>query len=435
MKISGRTAMLIDKYGYKFKEFVCLKEGKENFEQPHVIAADPPMKIPGGIERLVEAFKKSKEVPIGKEVDSKAGGEKDVTMKAKKLFIVGGAVRDYLLGHTPHNYNLATDAHPEEVVRICMHSRPPIQVVKHNQKSGVVRVAVDGEQYDIETMRLPTATNPEGEITFTADPKDDSVRRDVTVNALYYEPSSKKIYDYAGGLRHLKDGTIKFIGNAEDKLKEDGMRKYRYARMLNKVPGAKPDAETKEAIGKHVDSSEDLPPDKIRDEFWRGMEDLHSDPVKYLQTYQDLGLLKTVFPKLELTMDFPDCKTCKSRPIVLASLLKNNKPEKLVSRLRELKYNDREIKDAVFLINLLLFKPEYVYDFKKEMLTTNLTKRQILDWAKINHLDMDMIEKLVGHKFTVNPSDIMSKEGLSGDNLKNKVRRMEMQAFMKSMRS
>lgn len=431
--------MLIEKHGYKFSEFVCFKEGKENFDQPHVISADPPMKLPGGIERLVEAFKKSKEVPIGKEVDAKAGGEKDVTLKAKKLFIVGGAVRDYLLGHTPSNYDLATDAHPDEVERIAMHARPPIQVVKKDPKQGIVRVAVDGETYDIETMRLPTS-GPEQHTTFTADPKDDSLRRDCTINALYYDPNGHKIYDYAGGLRHLKDGTVKMIGKAEDRIKEDGMSKFRVARMLNKVPGAKLHDEDKMAFqkgmedgGDEVDAM-DTAPEKIRDEFWRGMEDLHVNAVRYLKTYQDMGLLKQVFPKLELSFDFPDCKTCKTRPLVLAALLKNNKPTKLVERLKELKYTDREIKDAVFLINLLLFKPEYIYDFKTEMMKTSLTKRQILDWAKINKLNLDMIEKLVNHQFTTNPSEIQSREGLAGEDLKNKVRRMEASAFMRAMR-
>jgi tRNA nucleotidyltransferase/poly(A) polymerase len=422
--------MLIDKYGYTFKKYICIKEGKDQELEPHIISADPPLKLPHGIERIAEAFKKSKEVSLGKEVDSKAGGEKDVTMKSKKFFIVGGAVRDYLLGHTPHNYNLATDAHPEEVERIMMNMRPPIQVLKKDPKKGVVRVSVDGETYDIETMRLPT--DAEGETTFTAEPKDDCGRRDLTINSLYYEPSSKKIYDYTGGLRHIQDGTVKFIGNAGERIKEDGMRKYRYARMLNKVPNSKADPDVKNAIAGH---DEEMPPEKVREEFWRGLEDLHSNAAKYLKTYDDLGLLQTVFPKLELTLDFPDCKTCKSRPIVLASLLKNNKPQELVKRLKELKYSDREIKDAVFLINLLLFKPEYVYDFKREMMSTNLTRRQILDWAKVNHLNVEMIEKFLNHNFSVNASEVMDRDGLSGDDLKNHVKHLEAKAFMRAMKS
>jgi hypothetical protein len=144
--------------------------------------------------------------------------------------------------------------------------------------------------------------------------------------------------------------------------------------------------------------------------------------------------LQTVFPKLELSLDFPDCKTCKSRPLVLASLLKGNKPPKLVQRLRELKYTDREIKDAVFLINLLLFQPEYIYDFKREMINTSLTKRQILDWAKVSGLDLDMIEKLVDYKFHIDSNEIMNQEGVVGERLKDRVRELEAQHFTKMMR-
>jgi hypothetical protein len=118
--------------------------------------------------------------------------------------------------------------------------------------------------------------------------------------------------------------------------------------------------------------------------------------------------------------------------MVLASLLKNNPPRNLVDNLKRLHYNEREIKDAVFLINLLLFKPEYIYDFKKELIKTSLTKRQVLDWAKINNLDVETIEKLVDHKFSANASEIASEEGIAGDKLRDRVRSLEADKFMRS---
>lgn len=399
------------------------------------------MKVPPGIQRLAEAFKKSKEVSIGKEVDTKAGGEKDVTMKSKALYIVGGAVRDYLLGHTPHDYNLCTDAHPDEVERILLKAKPPIQIVKKDDKRGIVKVNVDGETYEIETMRKdakgkgrsdPGGMDGEG-ITYTANSKEDCERRDFTINALYYDINGKKIIDHCGGIHHIQDGTVKTIGQPGERMAEDGMRKYRAARMVNKMSNGKVDKETKDAITKT--ETDDLNPDEVRQEFWRGMEDLHTNADRYLKTYSDLGLLQTVFPKLQLSMEFPNCKTCKSRPMVLACLLKDNKPQKLVEKLRELKYSDREIKDAVFLVNLLVFRPEYIYDFKKELMNTGLTKRQIVDWAKINQLNMDLIEKLLNYKFQVNSQEVMDKEGLQGDGLRDRVRGLEAKAFMKAMRS
>lgn len=414
-----------------YSTFTRYVESKENdvFQQPHEVKAE--MKIPAGIERLAEAFKKSKDVPIGKEVDKDAGGEKNVTLKKKALYIVGGAVRDFMLGHTPSNYNLCTDAHPEEVVKILQNARPAIRVIKADTKAGVIKVQVDGDEYEIHTMKKKGTE----EDIFTASPAEDSEQRDCTINALYYDVLSKKIIDHHGGIRHIKDGVVKPIGKASDMLKKNGTHKYRMARMANQLPNGRIDDEAKEAIHHMSADDDDVPPEKVREEFLKGLENAHTNVKRYLKTYQELGLLEKVFPKLELSQEFPDCSTCKSRAIVLASLLKNNKPSKLVPALKDLRYSDREIKDAVFLINLLWFLPDHIYEFKKEVLNTSLTKRQILDWAKSQKLDKDVIEKLVDYKLQVNGNDLIEKEGLQGDALRDRVKKMEAAYFKKSLRA
>jgi tRNA nucleotidyltransferase/poly(A) polymerase len=416
----------------KFQDYVNFKEGKENLEEPHVIRADPPIKLPNGIKRLSEAFKKSKEVPIAKEID-KGGGEKDVTLKSKKLFIVGGAVRDYLLGHTPKKYDLATDAHPEEVVKILKSAKPTIHVSKQDAKEGVTTVNVDGEIYEIHTLKKKGEGPEQGNI-FTTNPAEDSEERDLTVNALYYDIAGNKIIDHCGGLRHIKDGTLKFIGNAEEKLKSDKMGKYRLMRYMNTIPGGKIDDSTKKALATSSSEDEDSPPEQIRDEFIKGLEHAHSNVQKYIQSYVQHGLMDKVFPGLELSSDIPDCGTCKNRVIVLAYLLKNNKPAKLVKRLKELKWSDREIKDAVYLINLLWFAPDYVYDFKRELLNTSLTRRQIVDWAKMNKLDKTMIEKLLDYKLRVNGGELSEKEGVQGDQLRGRIKEIEASEFKKTLK-
>lgn len=418
---------------YKFKDYIHIREGKENFDQPHTIAADPPMKMPDGIKRLAEAFKKAKEVPIAKEIDTKAGGEKDVTLKAKRLFVVGGAVRDYLLGHTPRNYDLATDAHPEEVLRLLKAARPTIHVTKQDIKKGVTTVSVDGETYDIHTLKKK-GNGPEDGDVFTVNPAEDSENRDLTINAMYYDIQANKIIDHCGGLRHIQDGTLKFVGNAEEKLKGNGMMKYRMMRFMNTLPNGKIDDETKKALQMAAGEDDDeTDPAKIREEFLRGLENAHTNVKKYIQTYVDNGLLDKVFPKLELTPEIPDCPSCKNRVIILAFLLKNNKPAKLVQRLKELKYTDREIKDAVYLINLLWFAPDHIYDFKRELLNTSLTRRQIIDWAKMNNLDKPMIEKLLEYKLRVNGGELAEKEGLQGDMLRSRIKQIEADEFKKTL--
>jgi tRNA nucleotidyltransferase/poly(A) polymerase len=417
-----------------FKEYIFFREGKENFDQPHIIKADPPMKIPDGIKRLADAFKKSKEVAIGKEIDSKAGGEKDVTLKSKKIFIVGGAVRDYLLGHTPRNYDLATDAHPEEVLKILHQARPPIHIHKQDSKEGITHISVDGEAYEIKTLKKkPNPDADEEGSVFTVNPAEDCENRDVTINALYYDVAANQIIDHCGGIRHLQDGVVRPIGNADEKLKKDGMTKYRMIRMMNILPNGRMDDDTKNSIAKYAGEDDDLPPEKIREEFLRGLEHAHTNVKKYIKSYHDNGLLEKVFPHLQLSYEFPDCGTCKNRAIVLAYLLKDNKPAKLVKQLRELKYTDREIKDAVYLINLLWFGPDHIYDFKRELLNTSLTKRQLIDWAKLNKLDKEMIQKLIDYNFKVSDNAVMEKEGLQGDMLRDRVKRLEADEFKKTL--
>ena len=413
---------------FKFEDYVNYREGKENLNQPHTIKADPPMRIPGGIKRLAEAFKKAKEVSIGKEIDTKSGGEKDVTLKAKRLFVVGGAVRDHLLNHTPKNFDLATDAHPEEVAKIIQAAKPAITLVKQDKKKGITSVKVDGETYDIKTLKKKSE-NPEEDDIFTTEPSEDSQSRDFTVNALYYDISSNQIIDHVGGLNHLKDGTVKAIGG-EDKLKSDGMSKFKGMRLLNTIPNAKFDNDTENAISKLSDSDEELSPEKVREEFLRGLEHAHSNVQKYIQSYANHGLLAKVFPKLTLSKDIPE-SIGKSRSLVLAYLLKENKPSKLVPQLKSLKYSDREIKDAVYLINLLWFAPDHVYEFKKELLNTSLTRRQILDWTKLNNLDKEMIEKLIDYQFRINNDNV--PQGEDADVAREKIKKMEADEFKKTL--
>lgn len=414
----------------EFSQYIIFREESESpMDQPHVVSANPPFKIPKELERLADAFKKSKEVEIGKEVD-KAGGEKAVTLKSKKIYLVDDAVRCLLLGQTPSHYEIVTDAHPDEVERIARQAN--MRVINKNPKQGVVKLKIDGQEFEVHTMRKEPKNGKNDKTTFTADPKEDSLGRDLTVNSIYYDIIGKKIIDHHGGLRHIKDGVVKFT--SKDALSHDGMRKFKALRVANTLPNGKFDPDTEKAIKSHKHNEDEMPPDQIRHEFLKAITSLHTNVAKVLKSYQDMGLLSVVFPGLELDQNFPDCKTCKTPAIVLASLLKNNKPAKLVKVLKELRYTDREIKDAVYLINLLIFNPDYIYDYKREILSTSLTRRQMLDWAKMNSLDKNTIEKLIDYRFSVNHQELVD-QGISADELPDRVRSLEADNFKKHLSS
>lgn len=363
----------------KFAEFYKIQENSDTLDQPHVVSADPPIKLPKSLTKLVEAFKESKTVPIAKEVDPKNGGEKHVTLRSKKLYLVGGAVRDYLLKRTPSNYNLVTDAHPDEVEKICRHGK--VKVVDSSEKNGSVTVESGGETYEIKTMK--------GESGFTTDIAEDSKTRDLTINAIYYDLTNDKISDFVGGIQDLKGGKIKFIGKATDRIKKDPKLVSRYERMKNLIPDAKTDEETDELVRGHND--DDFDHDHSREEFWKGLGNLHSDPHSYVKSWNKDNMLGKIFKGMKLSDDLPDCPTNKSRAIVMASVLKNNDPHEIFNSRDKIGMSDRDARDVVFLINLPKMNPTNIDEFKNKMLRTGLTFRQIRDWAKVHGIDAEKL--------------------------------------------
>lgn len=362
-----------------FKKFVLVKEGKEHLEEPHIISSDPPMRIPNGLQKIVEAFKESKKVPLSKEVDPKGGGEKFVTMRGKKLYIVGGAVRDFLLKRTPRDYNLVTDAHPKEIEKICKFFNIDIVDVS----SGKVTVRSRGETYEIETMK---SGDNEGKPMFVIDPKDDVQRRDLTINALYYDTSSHKIIDHTGGIHDLKNGESRIIGNPDEKLK-DHKTALRYARFSNLLPNGKKNNKLKDGVAKKMDSG-DVDVKDAKEEFWKGVNHLHSNVPSFVKSWKEMKILPIIFPGLDVSGDAIDLPTGRSRAVLLASILRNNGPQKISSILPELGYTDRDVKDVVFLINLPKLTKENLDQFKNKLLRTGLTKRQVKDWATALKLEV-----------------------------------------------
>src|SRR5581483_11930485 len=100
---------------------------------------------------------------------------------------------------------------PEELLKLLQHARPPIKVVKQDPKKGITTIEVDGEHYDIQTLKKKSENPDEGEV-FTTNTAEDSQGRDFTINAMYYDVQADKITDHVGGIRHLQDGTIRPVG-------------------------------------------------------------------------------------------------------------------------------------------------------------------------------------------------------------------------------
>src|SRR3954465_1126076 len=144
-------------------------------------------------------------------------------------FLVGGCVRDLLLKREPADFDVSTDATPEDVMRIF----PKTYAV--GAQFGVVLVAVsDTETVEVATFRsdigYSDGRHPD-EVRFTKSPQEDVQRRDFTINGLLMDPLTDEVFDYVGGRKDLEAGIIRPIGDPEKRFGEDKLRMLRAVRF------------------------------------------------------------------------------------------------------------------------------------------------------------------------------------------------------------
>ena len=147
-------------------------------------------------------------------------------------YIVGGAVRDLLLSRTPNDWDIVTQALPDDVERIFDNT------IAIGKAFGIINVIIDGETFDVATLRVDgeySDTRHPDKVEFTRNLKDDLRRRDFTINSMCMDLKGK-IYDYYGGLKDLKLEVIRCVGDMGDRFKEDALRilrAYRFSAQLD----------------------------------------------------------------------------------------------------------------------------------------------------------------------------------------------------------
>ncbi len=147
------------------------------------------------------------------------------------LRIVGGAVRDSLLGLRVSDIDLATKLLPHVVIDRLESAR--IKAIPTGIDHGTITAVAIGQTFEITTLRRDVSTDGRrATVVFSKDWKEDAARRDFTINALYADPVSGQIFDYFGGLEDLKSHTLRFIGDPARRIAEDHLRILRYFRFL-----------------------------------------------------------------------------------------------------------------------------------------------------------------------------------------------------------
>ena len=177
------------------------------------------------------------------------------------LRIVGGAVRDLMLGKDPKDIDLASDATPQETMK--MLNRVGIKVIETGIEHGTITAVVDGEDYEITTLRIDTEhTGRHAEVEFTKDWEIDAERRDLTFNAMSLDLDGT-LYDYFGGIEDLKNGVAKFVGDGDKRMQEDYLRILRYFRFQGRTAKPNFDKDTLEAIKRNAKGLQQISGERI----------------------------------------------------------------------------------------------------------------------------------------------------------------------------
>ena len=161
-------------------------------------------------------------------------------LETDKFRFVGGAVRDHLLGIKSKDVDLATSMSPEQVMELLQ--KAGIRGIPTGIKHGTVTAVIDGKNFEITTLRRDTHCNGRhAEIEFTNNWREDAARRDFTMNALYLTVEGQ-LFDYFNGTEDIKNGHVRFIGDAHIRITEDYLRILRFFRFFAYYGKVEPDA-------------------------------------------------------------------------------------------------------------------------------------------------------------------------------------------------
>jgi poly(A) polymerase len=210
-----------------------------------------------------------------------------------KAYYAGGWVRDHLMGHPSEDIDIATDATPSQIMDLFP------QTLLVGLAFGVVIVILHGHQFEVATFRKDLnymdGRHPQGIEIST--PVEDAMRRDFTINGLFFDPLENVVYDYVNGKQDIQKGIIRAIGNPYERFQEDRLRILRAFRFAARF-GFIIDPETQEAIQENAPL---LFPAVAVERVWQELTKMANSPRfdQALIEMQRLGVLEKIFPEMK----------------------------------------------------------------------------------------------------------------------------------------
>ncbi len=240
----------------------------------------------------------------------------DLQRAGHATFVVGGAVRDLLLGRRPKDFDVATSATPEEVRAVFRRSR----II--GRRFQIVHVMCGAETVEVSTFRAHFTREPNEENTdehgrmlsdnVFGTQAEDALRRDFTVNALFYDPVKEEVWDYVHGMKDLKAKKLVMIGDPATRYREDPVRMLRAARLGAKL-GLEIDAKTKEPVKTLRHLLENVPQARLFEEILKLL--LSGNAVECIRVLREMNLHHGLLPLLDMALDDPE-----AGPFAMAAL-------------------------------------------------------------------------------------------------------------------
>jgi len=219
---------------------------------------------------------------------------RELRKRGHEAYLVGGCVRDMVMGIEPADYDIATSARPEEIVKIF----PRTESI--GAQFGVILVIYRGHPFEVATFRSDEAyvdgRRPTG-VVFT-DVKQDVLRRDFTINGLLYDPLDQRVIDYVEGQSDIQAKLVRAIGDPHARFEEDKLRILRAVRFGARL-GYEIEPATWEAVRSMAPKIHQVSSERIREELSRILTD--GGPARGFRLLDESGLRAEILPELEWT--------------------------------------------------------------------------------------------------------------------------------------
>jgi tRNA nucleotidyltransferase/poly(A) polymerase len=345
----------------------------------------------------------------------------------KELYLVGGAVRDFINNENPKDFDLCTNATPDEILNIVKNK---YKTTEQGKSFGVIVIYTKDQPMGIEVAtfredvyddKLGITRNPE--IKFSTIEKD-VLRRDITYNSMFYDLEKRKIIDLVGGIEDIKNKITRFVGNPNDRITEDPLRILRALRFSCRYNFVI-DLDTKKSIIKNKNKLSIISQERIWEEMKKAAKQA-KNYSEYLNFFNQFDMWNQVFPGAKINTKIEESD---SFITYIANLFKFDNISDLEKRMViEYKIEYDIASKVVFLINLLKLTPESAFDLYKQKIKCHCSTDLIVGWLDLNSIHNKIFIRFIDYVPSVSAEELM-KQGFKGKALGDEIKRLEIEKF------